>query len=447
MSGPNFVFILIDDLGWRDLACYGSGFYDTPAVDHLAAEGMKFTDAYAAAPVCSPTRASIMAGKYPARMDTTDWFGGDKAGKLLPAEYIHHLPQAETTVADSLAEAGYRTGYIGKWHLGEEGCWPEDRGFEVNIGGWSAGSPKSYFPPYENPKLSDGPAGEYLTDRLTDEAVEFIGSNSDRPFLLYLAHYAVHTPIQAKADLVARYEQKAAGLGDAGPEFFEADGVKQRRIQNHPTYAAMIDSVDRSVARVMEKLRQLGLEDDTVIVFTSDNGGLSTSQGWPTSNLPLRTGKGWPYEGGIRVPLIVKWPGVTAAGGVTDTPVISNDFYPTMLEMASLPARPRQHVDGASMAGLLRGEAAEAQRPLFWHYPHYSDQGGRPAGAVRLGRWKLIEFFEDFRLELYDLREDVGEENNLAEQMPQKADELKNLLHKWRAEVEAKMPREVKSKS
>ncbi len=445
MSGPNFVFFLVDDLGWRDLACCGSDFYRTPGIDRLSDEGMRFTDAYAAAPVCSPTRASIMTGKYPARMDTTDWFGGDKAGKLLPAEHIHNLPSGETILAEALKEAGYKTCYIGKWHLGGEGHWPEDHGFDINIGGWTAGSPGSYFPPYNNPKLPDGPDGEYLTDRLTDEAIGFLDSHDGGPFALFLAHYAVHVPLQAREDIVEKYRQKAASLGDRGPEFFRSDGVKQRRIQGHPVYAAMIESVDRGVARVTDKLKQMRLEENTVVVFTSDNGGLSTAQGWPTTNLPLRTGKGWPYEGGIRVPLIVRFPPLVAPGSVTDAAVISNDFYPTMLELASLKARPRQHCDAASMADILKGQRPTgAQRPLFWHYPHYSDQGCTPAGAVRAGRWKLIEFFEDFRLELYDLHEDIGEQNDLAGAMPQKAAELKNMLHQWRREVDARMPRAAK---
>jgi arylsulfatase A-like enzyme len=299
---------------------------------------MRFTSAYAAGPVCSPTRASILTGKYPARLQLTDFIKGTKTGKMLPADYLDYLRLQETTIAEALKEAGYATGLIGKWHLGGAGYLPEAQGFDVNIGGSGAGSPSSYFSPYHMAKIADGPKDEYLTDRLTEEAVKFISENARQPFFLYLAHYGVHVPLQAPRPLVARYEEQAAALSNAVAKF-QPEGEKEtRQVQDHATYAAMVESLDNSVGRIMQKLEELGLAKDTVVVFFSDNGGLSTAEGSPTSNVPLRAGKGWLYEGGIRVPLLVKWPGATLAGSVSDFPVTSTDFYPTFLEMAGLPS-------------------------------------------------------------------------------------------------------------
>lgn len=442
----NVVFILADDYGWRDLGCYGSTFYETPNLDHLAAEGVRFTQAYAACPVCSPTRASIMTGKYPARLHLTDWlpgYGDVPWHKLKRPDFLQHLPLEEVTLAEAAKAAGYATGIVGKWHLGGEGFFPEDQGFDVNAGGCELGHPPSYFSPYKIPKLPDGPKGEYLTDRLTDEAVKFIEEKKDGPFFLYLAEYAVHNPQQAKPETIEKYRKKAATLPPLdGPEFVPEGTSKARQVQNQPIYAAMIESMDESVGRVLKKLAELGLEENTVVIFTSDNGGLSTSEGSPTSNLPLRAGKGWLYEGGIREPLLVKWPGVTKAGTVCDQPVISTDYYPTILEMAGLPARPTQHMDGKSFVPLLRGVADGAgDRPFFWHYPHYSNQGDTPCGAVRSGDLKLIEHYEDMRVELYNLHDDLGEKHDLAAAMPEKANRLRDLLHHWREDVGAQMTR------
>jgi arylsulfatase A-like enzyme len=437
---PNIVFILADDLGWRDLSCQGSTFYETPNLDKLAASGMRFTNGYAACPVCSPTRASILSGKYPARLHLTDWIGGEKAGKLKPAEYLRQLPLAEVTLAEALKEAGYATGFIGKWHLGGEGFGPLRQGFDINLGGYEKGSPNSYFSPYKNPTLPDGPKGEYLTDRLAEESVKFIEAHKDKPFLLYFSHYAVHTPLQAKPELIAKYKAKAAALpAPTGPAFIPEGERQARQLQDHPTYAAMIQSMDESVGRVLQKLAETGLDQNTIIVFTSDNGGLSTSEGSPTSNVPLRAGKGWPYEGGVREPLLVRWPGQTKPGSTCDMPVISNDFYPTLLEAAGLPLRPAQHADGVSLVPLLKGGRLP-ERPLFWHYPHYGNQGGAPCSAVRLGDFKLVEWFEDNRLELFNLRDDIGEHQNLAAKMPEKTAELHKLLLDWRKSVDAAMP-------
>ncbi len=440
---PNLVFILADDLGWADLGCYGSAFYETPHLDQLAAKGMRFTDAYAACSVCSPTRASILTGKYPARLHLTDWLPGrpDRPDqKLKRPEIIDHLPLEEVTFAEALREGGYRTGFIGKWHLGGPNYYPEKQGFDLNVGGCARGHPPSYFSPYRIPTLQDGPKGEYLTDRLTDEALKFIDGAGGKPFLLYLSHYAVHNPQQAKADMVAKYRAKTARLPPpAGPEFLPEGKNQARQIQNQPVYAAMVQSVDESVGRIMQKLAELGIEQNTIVIFTSDNGGLSTSEGAPTSNLPLRGGKGWHYEGGVREPLIVRWPSVTTPGSLCHAPMISTDYYPTFLEIAGLPLRPRQHMDGVSFVPLLKG-GAQPERPLFWHYPHYSNQGGGPGGAVRFGDYKLIEWFEDMRVELFNLRDDLGEHRDLAAAMPERTAALRKQLHDWRESVKAAMP-------
>jgi arylsulfatase A-like enzyme len=436
---PNFVFILADDLGWRDVGCAGSTFYETPNIDRLAAQGVRFTQGYAAAPVCSPTRASIVTGKYPARVKVTNFIGGHREGKLLPAAYLDHLPLEEVTLAEALKEAGYRTGYAGKWHLGGPAYFPRQQGFDVEAG--VHGGPV-YFPPYKKPDLPDGPAGEYLTDRLTDEALKFLDGHGGKPFLLYLAHHAVHIPLMAKKDLVAKYQAKAEALPPAAGPKFAPEGEKQaRQVQDHAVYAAMVQSLDESVGRIMKKLEDLGLADRTVVIFMSDNGGLSTAEGTPTSNVPLRAGKGWLYEGGIREPLIIKWPGVTKAGRLCAEPVTSTDFYPTMLEMAGAPLRPRQHCDGVSLVPLLKEERALDRKALFWHYPHYSNQGGGPSSAVRAGEYKLIRFHEDNRAELYNLKDDEGEKNDLADKMPDKVKELGERLDRFLKDADAAFPR------
>ncbi len=438
---PNFVFILIDDMGFKDIGCNGSSFYETPNIDKLAGDGMRFTDAYAACPVCSPTRASIMTGKYPARLNLTDYLVGRRRGKLIPPEYIHQMPLEEVTIAEALKEAGYTTCFIGKWHLGDKPYWPEHQGFDINIGGTRSGMPRNYFWPQwrGNPPI-EGRAGEYLTDRLTDEALKFLEGKKDKPFLLYLSHYAVHIPLQAKKDMIEKYKAKAAKQPTKEPRFLPEGSSKARQVQDHPVYASMVESVDESVGRVMKKLEDLGVADNTVVIFMSDNGGLSTAEGLPTSNLPLRAGKGWLYEGGIREPMIIKWPGVVKPQSVCSEPVTSTDFYPTMLEMADLPLKPKQHIDGVSLVPLLKGNQKLKRNAIFWHYPHYGNQGGSPGGAVRAGDYKLIEFYEDSRVELYNLKADIGEKKNLAGKMPGTAAELRKKLQTWRKDVHAQMP-------
>jgi arylsulfatase A-like enzyme len=451
MSKPNFIFILIDDMGWTDLGCYGSSFHETPNLDALAQQGMRFTDAYASCPVCSPTRASVMTGKYPATVQITNYIPGMAKGKLLSSPYLFYLPLEEKTIASALRDGGYRTWHLGKWHLGDEPYWPENHGFDVNVGGWSAGHPRSYFSPYSNPRLADGPEGEYLTDRLTDEAVRLIRENDDAPFFMDLWYYQVHIPIQGKPDYVEKYRQKAAMLGlDRKDPFEEGESfpcdhkkdrrVIRRRFQSDPGYAAMVQSVDEGVGRIMRALEEKGIAENTVIFFTSDNGGLSTAEGSPTCNAPLCEGKGWMYEGGTREPLIVRWPGVTRPDSFCTVPVTSTDFYPTMLEMADLEPIPEQHVDGVSIVPLLRGGATPDRDAIYWHYPHYSNQGGTPGCSIRSGDWKLIEFFEDNSVELYNLRRDIGEEHDVAAEKPDLVGRLRAKLHQWLHNVDARIP-------
>jgi len=452
MAPPNFVFILLDDMGWTDLGCYGSSFYETPHLDRLAGEAMRFTDAYAACPVCSPTRASLLTGKYPATVQLTNYLVGEARGRLLSAPYLHALPHSETTLATALREGGYATWHVGKWHLGpEESDWPQHHGFDVNVGGWKAGCPRSYWSPYQNPMLTDGPEGEYLTDRLTDEAIRLIRGNDGRPFYLNLCYYAVHVPIQGKPELVEKYRAKAAALGldrrdpfEVGEHFpceHKRDGrVIRRRFQSDPGYAAMVQTVDANVGRLLAALDEAGVADNTVVVFTSDNGGLATAEGSPTCNAPLAEGKGWMYEGGTREPMLVRWPGVTAPDSLCRVPITSPDLYPTFLEIAGLAPRPAQHCDGVSFAPLLRGAGRLDREAIFWHYPHYANQGGRPGCSVRSGDYKLIEFFEDRRVELYNLREDVGETHDLARENTSVTEHLRGLLHDWLQRSGAKIP-------
>ena len=448
---PNFVFILVDDLGWMDIGANNpKTFYETPNVDRIAETGMRFTNAYAACPVCSPMRASILSGKYPARLGTTEFFGGPQPDRargnrpLLPARYVDRLPLEEVTFAEVLRKSGYATFFAGKWHLGGKGFLPTDQGFEINRGGIKAGGPyggKRYFSPYGNPQLQDGPDGEHLPARLGKEAVAFIHKNRNQPFLVYLSFYSVHTPLMTRTDLKEKYQKKAKGLKHAAPKFVPEGRRKARQHQDHAVYAGMVESMDLAVGEVLAALERDKLAERTIVIFMSDNGGLSTSEGSPTSNMPFRAGKGWMYEGGIREPMIIRWPGVTKAGSTCKAPVTSTDFYPTILDMAGLPARPKQHVDGVSLAPLLKDADAKVSRgAIYWHYPHYGNQGGSPAGAVRFGDFKLIEFYEDRRVELYDLASDIGEQKDLAAAMPDKASSLRKMLSGWRKEVAARMP-------
>ena len=459
---PNIVFILIDDMGWADLSCYGSDFHETPNLDRLAQQSMRFTDAYAASPVCSPARASILTGKYPARVGITNWIPGCAKGRLLSAPYRHWLPDGERTIAAALRDAGYATWHVGKWHLagpqssaGEE-HWPQRHGFDCNIGGGSWGSPAmfpdpGYFSPWGLPCMADGPEGEYLTDRLTDEAVRLIENHDGRPFFLNLWYYTVHVPIQAKHEVIEKYRAKAKALelDKKDPfeygEYFPIEHKKDQRVirrlfQSDPGYAAMVQSLDENIGRLMAVLDAQGLADDTVVIFTSDNGGLSTAEESPTCNAPLSEGKGWMYEGGTREPLMIRWPGVAQPDSLCDVPVTGPDFYPTLLDIAGADPIPAQHVDGVTLTPLLAGGSKLDREAIFWHYPHYGNQGGTPGCSVRAGRYKLIEFFEDSRVELYDLQEDLSETHDLAAEQPEITERLCAMLHEWLDDVGAKFP-------
>ena len=448
MKKLNILFILIDDLGWKDLSIYGSEFYETPNIDKIAEEGIIFTNAYSASPVCSPTRASIQTGKYPARLGITNYIGGRDRGKLLPPENLEYLPFEEETIAKYLKKFGYKTYYIGKWHLGDRPYFPENHGYDKNIGGCSWGMPHyGYFSPYKIPTLEDGPEGEYLTDRLTDEAVKII-KETEEPFFMFLSHYAVHVPIQVPEKYIQKYREKAKKLKlDKINPFIEGENfpcehkkhlkIIRRIIQSDPFYAGMIENLDENIGRVIETLKETGKYENTVIIFTSDNGGLSTAEGSPTCNLPLREGKGWIEEGGIRVSLIMRIPGIKKQK--CDFPVVSTDFYPTILDITGLPLSPHQHKDGISILPVLRGEDLK-RNGLFFHWPHYGNQGGTPSSSVIYDNWKLIYSYEYEKYLLFNLNEDREEKNDLTDKKTKNFKLLKELLDHYLKDTKAKLP-------
>lgn len=454
-EAPNIVFVLVDDLGARDLGAYGSSFYETSNVDRLARQGLRFTRAYAASGVCSPTRASIMSGEHPARVRITDWIPGQGDRPDRPLAQVQdrdHLPLSVETLAERLRDAGYRTAHVGKWHLGGENHGPLDQGFDVNVAGNERGSPPGYFHPYRRGdyQLTDlaatGEPGEYLTRRLGKEAADFIRSeaHTEQPFFLHLAPYAVHTPLQAPDSVVARYQARADTFAFPDrPVTGTEHGYSVRQVQSNATYAAMVEEMDRAVGRVLTAIAETGIRENTLVVFFSDNGGLSTAvDDLPTSNHPLRAGKGWLYEGGIREPLLVRWPGVTEPGTVSDMPVTSTYFLPTLVEAAGRSV-PADSMDGRSLMPVLRGEDVSWNRTLYWHYPHYHGGGNEPSGAIRDGRYKLIEYFRRFgpsEVELYDLQSDPGEGTDLSEDRPELRDRLYDRLQTWRERVGAQMP-------
>jgi arylsulfatase A-like enzyme len=433
---PNIILFLIDDLGWKDIGCQGSTYYRTPNIDRLASSGVRFTDAYAACAVCSPTRAAVLTGKYPARLLLTNWLPDGRwipNAKLREGRFLRGLPAEEFTLAEALRQGGYRTVSIGKWHLGSEPfSLPEHHGFDVNIAGNAHGAPGSYFFPYQGNwlipttelrakwnVLPEGTEGEYLTDRLTDEAVSFIRNSKDESFFLYFPHYGVHTPLEAKPEVISKYER-----------------IPEAQRQGKPAYAAMVESIDDSVGRVMATLQELNLDENTVIIFTSDNGGFYNA----TSNAPLRGNKGAYYEGGIRVPLIVRWPGVAQPGLVVNEPVTSTDLYPTCLAAAGLPVLPNQHVDGVNLQPVLTGSGSLLDRSLFWHFPHYNDHPSSvPSSVIRKGPWKLIETFDPEGIELYNLADDLSEIKNVAGTESAKVNELLRELDTWRKRVGAEL--------
>ncbi len=478
---PNIVFFLVDDLGWSDVGCYGSTFHETPHIDRLAKEGMRFDNAYSTCHVCSPSRASILTGKYPARTDLTEWLGGrpERAyEKLHSAKKLMSLPAEEITLAETLKKHGYATANYGKAHLRVN---PKTYGFDEAITGWV----RSYFHPFSPQYAKTLPAkkGDYYTDKLTDAALDFIERNKDRPFFVHLEHFAVHDPIQGRKDLVAKYRKKLAAMPKPkGPKYIlepNPDGppltaaelkalekddrlelhqdkrvwwVKQ--VQDNVEFAGMLEATDQSLGRIRAKLKELGLAENTIVIFTADNGGMSASNQYrginhprrvldsrfASSNLPLRGAKGWNYEGGIRVPLIVHWPGQTKANSLSHAMVTGTDFYPTLLEMINLPALPKQHVDGKSFVPALKGKPHD-RGPIYWHFPHYSNHGYQsPGGAIRLGNYKLLEYYENGNVQLFDLEKDLGEQNDLSKAQPETTKKLLKMLQDWRREVDAKMP-------
>ena len=431
---PNFVFLLVDDLGYGDFGFNGARFYETPNIDRLASEGMRFSNGYAACTVCSPSRAAILSGCYPARLKLTDWITGHKRpyAKLAVPDWKMKLDHERVLLPEALKEGGYDTIFLGKWHLmpiGQpdfEEHYPTSHGFDINIGGREWGQPKGkgkYFSPFDMPGLDDGKPGDFLTDRLTDAALDWLGSRDpQKPFLLYLSYYTLHGPIMAPPELVKKYKAKAAHFDNVKNEFLD------------PRRAGMVEKLDDSVGRILAKLEEMGVADNTVVILTGDNGG-----NYDETTAGLKGFKGYSHEGGSREPLVIKWPGETRPGSECGVPVIGTDFYPTLLEMAGLPLRPEEHRDGLSLVPLLTGKAGTLPRTnLYWHYPHYHRT--RPYGAIRSKDWKLIEFFEDGSLELYNLADDPFESTNLAAGNPEKAQALLEQLRAWRKSVGAQMP-------
>lgn len=431
---PNLVFLLVDDLGWGDFGCYGAKFYETPNIDKLAADGMLFSNAYAACTVCSPSRAAILSGRYPARLHLTDWIAGhnNPTAKLAIPDWKMKLDHERVLLPEALKKGGYSTAFFGKWHLMPNGQpdmkehFPTSHGFDINVGGREWGQPKGpgkYFSPFGMPNLDEGKPGDYLTDKLTDRAIGFLDETKrDAPFLLYFSYYTVHGPLMAPPALVAKYKEKAKDFKNEKDEFLD------------PVRAGMIESLDASVGRIVAKLEDMGIADDTAIILTGDNGG-----DYDKTTGGLRDFKGWSHEGAVREPLIAKWPGKIAKGSNCDEMVIGMDFYPTLLEFAGLDPLPEEHKDGVSIAPLLTGAKKALDREtLYWHYPHYHRT--KPYGAIRDGNWKLIEFFEDGRLELFDLKADPYEREDLAQQRPELAGRLLSKLKQWRKSVDAQMP-------
>ncbi|MBB3205816.1 arylsulfatase A-like enzyme [Rhodopirellula rubra] len=442
---PNVVLIMADDLGWKDLHCYGNEQVDTPHLDRLAQQGLLFTDAYSAAPVCTPTRAALMTGESPARLNITNHAGGHpenfrKPGTdLITPTWLRHLPLERVTLAEQLKAAGYATGFVGKWHLShrsrstsdtdadqptEPELRPEHQGFDINIGGCRFGGPPSYFSPYGIPNLQGKTDGEYLPDRCADECIDFIESaqaDGNRPFFLCWWNYSVHYPFQAPADLIAKYEQRN------GP------GVE------NPTYAAMIEGMDTSIGKLIDAIDQQELGSDTLVIFTSDNGPFAANV------QPLRAEKGFLYEGGIRVPMIVRWPGHVSAGTQTSTPVTTMDIHATILDTANFTADPSNTPDGISLLPLLRNESELGRKSIYFHYPNYAfHKENRLGSAIRSGDYKLIKFYDDDSVELYDLKNDISESRNLAKEMPEKAERLRLELNKWLKETNASQPQRAK---
>ena len=457
----NFLVIVVDDLGQMDISPNNPNtFYKTPNLEQLAKESVRFSHNYSASPVCSPARVALMTGRHPARINATDWFhneeGQGRAETYKWGRDIQHMPIEEVTLAEVLKTKGYQTAFLGKWHLGhDEKYWPEHQGFDINVGGYWSGSPRGkntekgegYFSPYNNPRMDDGEDGEYLTERLSTEAVNLLDnfSEADDPFLMVLSYYTVHVPLNAPENTIEKYDVLAAdknlnGIFMEEEQVWPTEEIRViRQNQTHPTYAAMVEHMDRNIGRVLDQLKKTGLAENTVVFFTSDNGGLSSSEGSPTSNLPFRGGKGWIYEGGIRVPFLVRWPTIGKAGYENPAAVSGLDLFPTIMEISGID---KINGDGHSLVAKLKGEVESTEQPLFWHYPHYSNQGGMPASAVRLGDYKLIQRLEDGRYHLYNLADDPGEKKDLADKLPDKAAQMRSMLLTWYEEVSAEYLRQ-----
>jgi arylsulfatase A-like enzyme len=447
---PNIVFILADDLGVMDLSNEGSTFYETPHIDRIAGMGMKFTRGYATCQVCSPSRASILTGKYPVNHGITTWIGDadgedwrkrNRHDSHLPASYERELRKSEYTLAEVLRDAGYATFFAGKWHLGDTGSHPTDHGFDINKGGWRVGGPGKggFFSPYNNPQLEDGPDGESLPIRLGQETADFIRASGDKPFLAYLSFYAVHAPIQTTPKLCKKYREKALAAGLAQERFRFDRRLAVRQVQDCPIYAGLLEQMDDGIGLVLKALDDKGLIDNTIICFTSDNGGVSSGDAFATSCLPLRGGKGRQWEGGIREPFYLYAPGVTHPKSTTATPANGIDWYPTLLELAGLKVPAAQKIDGVSLVPVLKGGSIPA-RPLYWHYPHYGNQGGEPSSILMEDNWKLIYYHEDGRHELYDIAADIGEQNDILAAHPERASAMQKRLADYLTSVGAKFP-------
>lgn len=451
LDRPNVLFIIVDDLGVKDLGIEtpDEDFYETPRVDALARKSMRFDQGYSASPVCSPARASILLGTDVARHGISDWIGArigtEQAermlGSVMPPEYARALPHHKVTMAEAFRDAGYATFFAGKWHLGPEGSWPEDHGFDINIGGWESGSPKGgFFAPWENPNLESGPDGESLTHRLARETADYIQSEKDQPFFAMLSFYNVHAPLQTSEERWEKYREKATAMEVPEERFVMDRRLPVRLVRDHPVYAGMVETMDEAVGIVMDALDAADLAENTIVCFTSDHGGVVSGDAYPTSMLPLRGGKGRQWEGGLRVPLYIHVPGLTEPGDRTDVPMVGTDIFPTLLALSGLPQLPEEHRDGISLAPVLRGGTI-AERPLFWHYPHYSNQGGEPSSIIRRGDWKLIHYYEGPRRELYQLTEDPGELEDVAAHYPEVVAELGAELDAYLVRMGANLPK------
>lgn len=448
---PNILFVLVDDLGLKDLGYAGSNYYETPNIDQLALKSTIFTQGYAGSAVCSPSRATIMTGKFTARHGITDWIGAktdtnwrklNREDKMLPASYVHSLPKEDITIAEALKANGYKTFFAGKWHLGDEGSYPENHGFDINKGGSDKGSPQGgYFSPFKNPQLKDTISGENLSMRLANETVNFIKQNKAEPFFAFLSFYAVHGPIQTSQDKWRKYRDKAETQGIKDKGFVMERKLPIRQTQDNPIYGGLVESMDDAVGHVLNELKTLGLDKNTIVIFTSDNGGVASGDSFSTSNLPFRGGKGYQWEGGIREPFLVYVPWQNVKGKQVDYPVTGADFYPTILEYAQIDLLENQHKDGISLKSIIEEGKIPNERPLYWHYPHYGNQGGDPSSTIREGDWKLIHYYEDDSNELYNMKDDPFEQNNIAAQNIETTTKLYKKLKNWLITVDAKLPK------